>query len=169
MWLKVVVVGLKAAAAKPKTAEVFCSFSTSSEVPAIQDAALAQFCWPLGPENQTPKEFMAPEVSELHGGCHLASHSWPPRGPGHSKSSSWVWRKRYHPSRSMTKHAPHTIRPPCPACRSSPSPSPRATAAGCRASAAASCRQHPGWAAGCATRRCFAWSARPHGLPSSSR
>lgn len=63
MWFKVVVVGLKAAGGtKPKTTEVFCSFSTG-DCPAIQDAALAQFCWPLGPENQTPKEFMAPEVS----------------------------------------------------------------------------------------------------------
>lgn len=62
MWFKLVVVGLKAAGQKPKTAEVFCSFSTEG-CPAVHDAALAQFCWPLGPENQTPKEFMAPEVS----------------------------------------------------------------------------------------------------------
>lgn len=63
MWLKVVVVGLKAAAGqKPKAAEVFCRFNVNESPCQVQDQSLAAFCWPLGPENQNPKEFMAPEV-----------------------------------------------------------------------------------------------------------
>lgn len=63
MWLKVVVVGLKAAAGqKPKAAEVFCRFNVNESPCQVQDQSLAAFCWPLGPENQTPKEFMAAEV-----------------------------------------------------------------------------------------------------------
>lgn len=73
MWLKLVVVGLKPSAAagppgsaaqqRPKAAEVFCRASVNDAGNAsVPDQALAPFCWPLGPENQSPKEFMAPEV-----------------------------------------------------------------------------------------------------------
>lgn len=64
MWLKVTVVGLKAAhGQKPKTTEVFSRFNVNAAACQVQDQALAPFCWPLGPENQSQKEFMAPEVS----------------------------------------------------------------------------------------------------------
>jgi hypothetical protein len=63
MWLKLIVVGLKAAhGQKPKTTEVFCRFNGNAAC-QVQDQAVAPFCWPLGPENQSQKEFMAPEVS----------------------------------------------------------------------------------------------------------
>lgn len=68
MWLKVIVVGLKPAAglaagtAKRQTV-VHCRYASPDCPSAVPgDQALAPFCWPLGPEQQNPKEFMAPEV-----------------------------------------------------------------------------------------------------------
>lgn len=63
MLFKVVVVGLKAAAGqKPKGTEAFCSCAVNASSAQVQDQSLSAFCWPLGPENQSQKEFMAPEV-----------------------------------------------------------------------------------------------------------
>lgn len=64
-------VGLKPAAelagsgqhSKPKATQVHCRYASPDCPSAVPgDQALAPFCWPLGPEHQSPKEFMAPEV-----------------------------------------------------------------------------------------------------------
>jgi hypothetical protein len=63
MWFKVVVIGLKAVAGqKPKGTEAFCSCDVNTSTAQVQDQSLSAFCWPLGPEHQSQKEFMAPEV-----------------------------------------------------------------------------------------------------------
>ena len=49
---------------KSKTADVFLRFNVTpgTEDLSAQGAAMANFCFPLGPENQAPKEVLAPEV-----------------------------------------------------------------------------------------------------------
>jgi hypothetical protein len=76
MWLRVVVVGVDAAAsgrgAKP-VAEVFCAHAVNGapSLTDVPDQSLAAFCLPLGPKNQSAKEFMAPEVSTQERGVQL--------------------------------------------------------------------------------------------------
>ena len=60
----------RVAVEKGRNAELFCTFDdpqtlavTGLDLPPAQ--ALGGFCFPLGPENVTPKEYMAPEVRHL--------------------------------------------------------------------------------------------------------
>ena len=61
----------RVAVEKSRAVELFCTFddpqtaSTSGNgLPPAQ--ALGGFCFPLGPDNVQPKEYMAPEVSSPH-------------------------------------------------------------------------------------------------------
>jgi hypothetical protein len=64
MWLKFVVVGLRLGP-KSKSTETFLS-SDINECPFnVSSQSLAAFSFPLGPDSQTPKDRMAPEVGLL--------------------------------------------------------------------------------------------------------
>lgn len=61
----------RVAVEKSRAVELFCTFddpqnvSTSGNgLPPAQ--ALGGFCFPLGPDNVKPKEYMAPEVPNAH-------------------------------------------------------------------------------------------------------
>ena len=65
MWLRLVVVGLRLGP-KSKTTETFLSSSINECPFNVSNQSLAAFSFPLGPDSQTPKDRMAPEVGLRH-------------------------------------------------------------------------------------------------------
>lgn len=68
---------------KAKTADVFLRYNVTQgkEDLSAQGAAMANFCFPLGPENQAPKEVLAPEVNDgfvcnRHDETNHHTHLW---------------------------------------------------------------------------------------------
>lgn len=60
----------RVAAEKDRSVELFCTFTDPTEASNSAQAlppaqALGSFCFPLGPANVKPKEYMAPEVQGL--------------------------------------------------------------------------------------------------------
>ena len=63
MWLKFAVCGIRASSKQQKTSTVFLKYAVNSDGgEEVNDASLAAFCLPLGPDSQTPKDRMAEEV-----------------------------------------------------------------------------------------------------------
>lgn len=66
----------RVAAEKDRSVELFCTFTdptdTSNSAQSLPPAqALGSFCFPLGPSNVKPKEYMAPEVITANPRCPL--------------------------------------------------------------------------------------------------
>lgn len=57
----------RVAVEKSRAVELFCTFDDPQQVTGVNNGlppaqALGGFCFPLGSDNVTPKEYMAPEV-----------------------------------------------------------------------------------------------------------
>jgi hypothetical protein len=75
MWLKFAVCGIRVGAKQQKTSTVFLKYAVNSDGgEEVNDASLAAFCLPLGPESQTPKDRMAEEV-------RMDAPRWAPGAP----------------------------------------------------------------------------------------
>lgn len=73
----------RVAAEKDRSVELFCTFTdptdSSNSAQSLPPAqALGSFCYPLGPSNVKPKEYMAPEVTSLetYSCVSYVLHTW---------------------------------------------------------------------------------------------
>jgi len=149
MWLDFSVVALKSTSTG-KSSVVFLKHTACEGTVQATDGSIAAFCLPLGPESQTPKDRLAPEVCVGDGmctGCSSLFH-WP-------NSHCQVTLALGATSLCLPLSKQHSANTPL-MHRNSHSHSLRVMAHACKASAGGSCRP-PDLVAGSGTHRCSAF------------